>query len=81
MPLTKKQKQNQEEIIETIYTNGPISRIDISNKTGITPATVSSMTSRLIDIDLIEEVGEDDEAVGSGRKKILLNQVTVILWV
>jgi predicted NBD/HSP70 family sugar kinase len=73
MSLTKKQKQNQAEILDKIYVKGPISRIDIANETGITPATVSSITSQLISEKLVEEIGEDSKTTGSGRRKILLD--------
>ncbi|WP_242536893.1 MarR family transcriptional regulator [Vagococcus fluvialis] len=73
MALTKIQKERQVKVLNAIYTMSPISRIDISNQTGITPATVSDITGKLIEENLIEEIGEDnDSKVKSGRKKILL---------
>lgn len=73
MKLTKIQRERQTKVLTLIYTHSPISRIDISKKTGITPATVSDITSELIKEKLIEEIGEDiDNEVKSGRKKILL---------
>ena len=73
MKLTKIQKERQIKVLTTIYTQSPISRIDISKQTGITPATVSDITSELINEGLIEEIGEENETkMKSGRKKILL---------
>ncbi|HEW3514641.1 TPA: MarR family transcriptional regulator, partial [Streptococcus pneumoniae] len=48
MTLSKKQLQLRAKILETVYTLGPISRIEIATKTGITPATTSSITNDLI---------------------------------
>lgn len=73
MKLTKKQKEIQAKILDVIYVRGPISRIDIAHETGITPATVSSTTSYLIEDKLIAEIGEDTKGGGSGRRKILLD--------
>lgn len=73
MKVTKKQKELQAKILDTLYVRGPISRIDIAHQTGITPATVSSITSHFIKDKLVEEVGEDSSDKGSGRKKILLD--------
>lgn len=73
MGKTKKQLQNQAQILDQIYTKGPISRIDIANETSITPATVSAITSELIDEGLVEEIGEEVNGAGSGRRKILLD--------
>lgn len=73
MELTKKQQKLRFKILDTIYAEGPISRIDISKKTSITPATVSEITSNMIHEKLIHEIGEViPEQSTSGRKKILL---------
>lgn len=73
MKLTKKQQKLIFKILDKIYSKGPISRIDISKETGITPATVSEITSNLIQENLIHELGEViPEESKSGRKKILL---------
>lgn len=74
MKLTKKQQLLYATVLELIYTGGPISRIDISNHTGITPATVSDITGVLIQSGLIHEIGESPtHQKKSGRKKILLS--------
>ena len=73
MKLTKKQREIQAKILDTIYVQGPISRIDIAHLTQTTPATISATTGYLIEQEVIEEVGEDSSGVGSGRRKILLD--------
>ncbi|WP_182201100.1 ROK family transcriptional regulator [Paraliobacillus salinarum] len=73
MSLTKKQQQIIATILDKIYAERPISRIDIAKHTGITPATVSSVTADLIQNKHIEELGETKEQLKAGRKKILLD--------
>ena len=73
MKLTKNQQKLRFKILDKIYAKGPISRIDISKETGITPATVSEITGNMIHENLIHEIGEVvPEQSTSGRKKILL---------
>lgn len=74
MKLTKKQQELRFKILDKIYSKGPISRIEISKETGITPATVSEITYNMINEKLIHEIGEDLSPQNKcGRKKILLN--------
>lgn len=73
MKFTKTQQKLRFKILNKIYAKGPISRIDISKETGITPATVSELTGNMIQENLIHELGEvTSEESKSGRKKILL---------
>lgn len=72
--ITKKQRELCSDILNIIYPEGPISRIDIANKTGITPATVSFLTGIMIDRNLLHELGEShDEKNKAGRRKILID--------
>ena len=71
--LTKKQKQQSAMILDRIYANGPISRVELSRKLGITPATMTEITHYLLDRKVIYEVGEDTDDYHVGRKKILLD--------
>lgn len=74
MAFTKKQRELCAKILDEVYTNGAISRIDIANKTKITPATVSSLTSQMVEDGLLYEAGETfDKKNKAGRKKILLS--------
>lgn len=75
MKITKKQQALQSKVIDVIYTQGPISRIDIANFTGITPATTSAITASLIESGLVTEAGEEIQQQTSGRRKILLQIV------
>ncbi len=67
---------NRSRILECIYRNAPIARTEISGRTGITPATVTNISSALIAEGIIKEVGEAAaEEVSSGRKRILVDIV------
>ena len=76
MPLTSKQRELRTKILNQLFVYGPISRIEISRQTGITPATVSEITGSFIKEKLVYELGEDSsENNKSGRKRILLDIV------
>lgn len=69
---TDKQQELYAKILDTIYAQRPISRIDISKLTHITPATVGTITKELVAQGWIYEIGElNNHSVG--RKKILLD--------
>lgn len=61
---------NTKNILNIIRRHGPISRIEISEITGLTPATITNITSELIDNKLIME-GETGDSSG-GRRPIML---------
>lgn len=50
-------KYNRRIIVETIRRNGPISRVEIARLTGLTTATISNLTSELLQQDFIIESG------------------------
>lgn len=63
-------KMNMSMILDVIRKKGPISRSEIAEITNLTPATITNITSELIDSKLIVE-GESGESSG-GRKPIML---------
>ena len=63
-------KINSKNILNIIRKRGPISRSEIAEITGLTPATITNITSELIDNNLIVE-GESGDSSG-GRKPIML---------
>jgi N-acetylglucosamine repressor len=65
--------RNTQIVLKTIYTNGPISRAEISRETDLTPPTVSDVVSKLITSGLVEEVGYAPSS--AGRRAILLQVV------
>ena len=63
-------KINTKNILNIIRKKGPISRSEIAELTGLTPATITNITSELIDNNIIVE-GEAGDSSG-GRKPIML---------
>ncbi|MBS3787252.1 ROK family transcriptional regulator [Candidatus Bipolaricaulota bacterium] len=62
---------NTRAVISLLYNGDPIPRKTISQITGLTPATISNITSKLISSDLIVEVGVGQST--GGRKPTLLD--------
>ena len=70
----KQKSSNKNIVLECIFRNSPISRTSISEMTGITPASVTTVTSELIEDGMIYEEGKiDTDTPVSGRKRITLN--------
>ncbi|WP_147294841.1 ROK family transcriptional regulator [Oceanobacillus chungangensis] len=61
---------NQQRVLNVIYYEGPISRIDIAAKTGLTQQTITNITGRLLEENIIIE-GKSTGS-GAGRKPIPL---------
>ena len=61
---------NRSTVLNTIKISGPISRVAISRKTGLSAATITGITSELIKSGLIFEKEEGDSR--GGRRPILL---------
>ena len=65
---------NRDRILECIYRNPRISRKEISDLTGITPATVTTTTAAMVKEGLIAEAGLVEEDRGTiGRSRIALD--------
>lgn len=74
MNMERVKKQNRSLILGYINDNGPLSRKDIAAATGLTPASVTQITTQLIDDGLLKELGAvRDEKRSVGRKKILID--------
>lgn len=70
MKLTK--HSNRSIILNYLFRNSPVARIDIANQTFITPATVSLLTKEMMNEGIINEVG-DMLSTSSGRRPILID--------
>ena len=57
MTLTRKQAEIRATILDQLYAKRPISRIDISKETHITPATTGNIINELIKEGLVHELG------------------------
>ncbi len=59
-------------ILDTIRQAGAIARIDIADRSGVSPATVTAITSELLAAGLIEEVASQGKASARGRPRVAL---------
>ncbi|WP_368484069.1 ROK family protein [Phaeobacter sp. HF9A] len=68
------QRENgRQQILDVIRTTESIARIDIAKATGMSPATVTSITAELLSAGLIEEVAPDASAESRrGRPRVAL---------
>lgn len=67
-------KENRSIVIKCINNNGPLSRKDIAAHTGLTPASVTQITTKLIKEGVLSELGSVPDSSGlAGRKKVLLD--------
>lgn len=63
---------NQQLVLQLIQGRGPISRKDVAEISGLSPAAVSGITGELIDRGLVHEVGEAESDGRAGRRAVLL---------
>ncbi len=68
-------QMNLEIVKRMLYQQAPISRKEIADVTGLTPATITNIISELIaegSVEVIQESGEED-VHSSGRKRVFLD--------
>jgi len=63
---------NRTIVLDTIKGEGPISRAAIAKVSGLAKPTVSAIVDQLISARLVNEVGLDPAATGTGRPPVLL---------
>lgn len=66
-------KKNRSAVLTCVDESGPLSRKDIAQLTGLTPAAVTRITNQLIEEGLLEEQGVCAGSGGAGRRKVLLD--------
>lgn len=67
---------NDAQIMNVIRRQGPISRVEIAKVTGLTPPTVTNITTKLLDLGLIME---DSVGESSGGRRPLLVKISDLL--
>lgn len=65
-------EENEQCVIQIINQQPNISRVELSHKTGLTKATISSIVNQMVDSRLILEIGAGSSSSVGGRKPILL---------
>lgn len=71
--MTQVKKKNRFSILNCICEMGPVSRKDIAEKTGLTPAAVTQICTGFMEQGLLFEIGQTVESKGAGRKKVLVD--------
>lgn len=66
-------KQNRSSILNYICETGPVSRKDIAQITGLTPAAVTQICNDFMEQGLLMETGQTGESTGAGRKTVLVD--------
>jgi predicted NBD/HSP70 family sugar kinase len=61
-------RQNRGLFLETLRQHGPLARITLGHKTGLSPASITSISAQLIDEGLVYSIGEED-AVSAQTKR------------
>lgn len=61
---------NRSTVLSTILSEGPISRAALAQRIGLSPASITNLTSELVDEGLIQETREGESS--GGRRPILL---------
>ncbi|HLA02089.1 MAG TPA: ROK family transcriptional regulator [Aestuariivirga sp.] len=80
-------RQNRGLVLETLRQHGPLARITLGYQTGLSPASITSISSQLIDEGLVYSIVEDEEITvqtkrGRPQTRLALNpQATNVLAV
>ena len=61
-------RQNRGLFLETLRQHGPLARITLGHRTGLSPASITSISAQLIEEGLVYSIGEDD-AVSAETKR------------
>lgn len=65
-------QQNLTGILQLLYEQAPVSRIELSRLTGLNKATISSIVSELLSQNLVKELGESQHK-RAGRREMFLD--------
>lgn len=61
---------NQQRVLRLIFTEGPITRVELAEKTGLTQQTITNIVNRLLQDDVLQEL--NPVASNGGRKPVPL---------
>src|SRR6195952_2471687 len=64
---------NQRVTLHAIRVNGPITRTDLADITGLTPPAIANITKRLMQDNLVKEAGRVQGARGQPAIKLVIN--------
>ena len=66
-------RRNRSSLLTTLFRDGPLSRLELSQLTGLSTATVSTVTADLLTDGIIAEAGQVESAGGRPRVLLRLN--------
>lgn len=72
MNMERVRSQNRALILDYINSHGPVSRKDIAAASGLTAASVTQITTKLLAEGSLKEIGRSS-GTGAGRRKVLLD--------
>lgn len=61
---------NKNKILQQVYFNAPLSRLEICNNTGLSPATVGNLVGPLLEMGIVRETGFEESK--GGRRRVIL---------
>ncbi|HEX3053758.1 MAG TPA: ROK family transcriptional regulator [Aggregatilineaceae bacterium] len=64
---------NRQTLLTLLYFNEPISRLDLSQRSGLSPATVTNVVSELLHDGIIVETGVEESQGGRPRMALAMN--------
>ncbi|MFJ6000697.1 ROK family protein [Arthrobacter sp. NPDC092385] len=70
---TRRRESSRGRIMDLIRSSGPISRVELAEKTGLTQATISTLVRTLLTEDIIVESGRGESTGGKPRMFLELN--------
>lgn len=70
-------RQNRRLVLEALRQHGPLARIELGRSTGLSPASITSISSQLIADGILEEVGDAQTPVVPIRRGRPLTQLDV----
>lgn len=79
MPQEKKasnkimKSNNQQKVLHLIFTDGPISRVELAEKSGLTQQTVTNIVTRLLQENIVKEGEPAESSVGRKRVPLTVN--------
>jgi len=66
-------QHNQRVVLHAIRVNGPVTRADLADVTGLTPATVTNITNRLLETGLLDRAGQRRGGRGQPATRLVVN--------
>ncbi len=61
---------NKNKILQQVYFKAPLSRLEICNNTGLSPATVGNLMVPLLEMGIVVEIGYEESK--GGRRRVIL---------